>query len=700
MGQKQKNGKYCGRKKISEQIRATKIPENANALTKKLRSCAISFRFGPDIVGPSLVSPSISGRPDVSRRREYYGYYKKDEQVVRYKNGSGYDELGHHGGNHKRPFLLNGHKKCAGARLDDAPWISNGEVSKCDEGVQLPPEKKFKFTPIIWDLEEKEVSISSKSRAVPTSAALSCPKSPGSSVSEVFDAASDGTFAKSPISGNLAKELDFSSDKLLVAGGSAESTVSDSRVGMSPSFLEEAQIGTDDLDKIQLEKEFVPAKHISTSRWASDSDSPMARSLSDREDTPQREEQASKWSTPESGEIFRESSEDEARLLGSDSEVGVHSSEDEYFGDELEDNNVMAIDKTLDEDTGVDQLEDEEPVVSVQRSMNMLQGCRSVFEFEKLNKISEGTYGIVYRARDKKSGEIVALKKVKMNVGRKEDCLEYGFPISSLREINILLSFDCPSIVNVKEVAMDDHDSVYMVMEYMEHDLKWLMESMKQPFSTSEVKCLMLQLLEGVKYLHDNWVLHRDLKTSNLLLNNQGVLKICDFGMSRQYGSPLKPYTSLVVTLWYRAPELLLGAKKYSTAVDMWSVGCIMAELLAKKPLFSGTTEVDQIDKIFKTLGTPTETIWPGLSELPGAKANFAKQPYNLLRKRFPAASFTGSPVLSESGFDLLNRLLTYDPEKRITVDDALNHYWFREVPLPKSKDFMPTFPPQHARNK
>lgn len=652
-----------------------------------------------------VVNNMAAGRPGVLRRREYYGYYKKDEEVVRYKNGSGYDELGHQGDDHRRRngyhFLSNGYKKRGEARLDGAPCISNGEVSKCDDGVQLPPEKKFKFTPIVWDLEEKEVSISSKNRAVPTSAALSCPKSPASSVSEVSDVGSDGTFAKSPISEKRVKELDFSSDKLLVAGGSAESTVSDSRMGMSPPFPEEAQIGTDDLDKIQLEKEeFVPAKHISTSRWASDSDSPIARSLSDGEDTPKREEQASKRSTPESGEIFRESSEDEASLLGSDSEVRVHSSKDEYFGNELEDNDVMAFDKTLDEDTGVDQLEDEEPVVSMQRSMNMLQGCRSVFDFERLNKISEGTYGIVYRARDKKSGEIVALKKVKMNVGRKEDCLEYGFPISSLREINILLSFDHPSIVNVKEVVMDDHNSVYMVMEYMEHDLKWLMESMKQPFSTSEIKCLMLQLLEGVKYLHDNWVLHRDLKTSNLLLNNQGVLKICDFGMARQYGSPLKPYTSLVVTLWYRAPELLLGAKKYSTAVDMWSVGCIMAELLAKKPLFSGTTEVDQIDKIFKTLGTPTEMIWPGLSELPGAKANFAKQPYNLLRKRFPATSFTGSPVLSESGFDLLSKLLTYDPEKRITVDDALNHYWFREVPLPKSKDFMPTFPPQHARNK
>ncbi|XP_024990098.1 cyclin-dependent kinase G-2-like isoform X5 [Cynara cardunculus var. scolymus] len=336
-----------------------------------------------------------------------------------------------------------------------------------------------------------------------------------------------------------------------------------------------------------------------------------------------------------------------------------------------------------------------EPAGPPQRCFNMLQGCRSVDEFERLNKIDEGTYGVVYRAKDKKTGEIVALKKVKMEKERE------GFPLTSLREINILLSFHHPSIVDVKEVVVGSNlDSIFMVMEYMEHDLKALMETMKQPFSQSEVKCLMLQLLEGTKYLHDNWVLHRDLKTSNLLLNNRGELKICDFGLARQYGSPLKPYTHLVVTLWYRAPELLLGAKEYSTAIDMWSLGCIMAELLSKQPLFNGKTEFDQLDKIFKTLGTPNETIWPGYSKLPGVKVNFVKHQYNLLRRKFPATSFTGSPVLSDAGFDLLNKLITYDPKKRITAEEALNHEWFREVPLPKSKDFMPTFPAQHAQDR
>ncbi|KAL8150992.1 hypothetical protein V2J09_020800 [Rumex salicifolius] len=132
----------------------------------------------------------------------------------------------------------------------------------------------------------------------------------------------------------------------------------------------------------------------------------------------------------------------------------------------------------------------------------------------------------------------------------------------------------------------------------------------------------------------------------------------------------------------------------------MWSLGCIMAEMLSKEPLFYGKTELDQLDKIFRILGTPNEDIWPGFTKLPGYKVNFVKHQYNQLRKKFPATSFTGSPVLSDAGFDLMNKLLTYDPEKRMTAEEALQHEWFQEVPLPKSKVFMPTFPAQHAQDR
>ncbi|PSC74284.1 cyclin-dependent kinase G-2-like isoform X1 [Micractinium conductrix] len=326
------------------------------------------------------------------------------------------------------------------------------------------------------------------------------------------------------------------------------------------------------------------------------------------------------------------------------------------------------------------------------RAVSMLSECRSVDTYEKLNRISEGTYGVVYRARDRDTGEICALKKVKLEKERD------GFPLTSIREINILLSLNHPHIVNVSEVVVGPSlDAVFMVMEYADHDLKAVMEErMTQPFSVAEVKTLMRQLLGGMAYLHENWVLHRDLKTSNILYTNKGELKLCDFGLARQYGSPLAPYTHMVVTLWYRAPELLLGARKYSTAVDVWSIGCIMAELLSKEALFSGKSEIDQLQLILKTMGSPTEETWPGVSQLPNArKFNLGKYPCGSLRQRFPASGlgFGGRPPLSEKGFDLLSRLLELCPERRISCEDALEHPWFSDHPLPKDRALMPTFP-------
>ncbi|XP_031422637.1 cyclin-dependent kinase 11B isoform X2 [Clupea harengus] len=318
-----------------------------------------------------------------------------------------------------------------------------------------------------------------------------------------------------------------------------------------------------------------------------------------------------------------------------------------------------------------------------------LQGCRSVEEFQCLNRIEEGTYGVVYRAKDKKTDEIVALKRLKMEKEKE------GFPITSLREINTILKAQHPNIVTVREIVVGSNmDKIYIVMNYVEHDLKSLMETMKQPFLPGEVKTLMIQLLRGTRHLHDNWILHRDLKTSNLLLSHKGILKIGDFGLAREYGSPLKPYTPVVVTLWYRSPDLLLGAKEYSTAVDMWSVGCIFGELLTQKPLFPGKSEIDQINKIFKDLGSPSEKIWPGYNELPAVKKmTFTEYPYNNLRKRFGA-------LLSDQGFDLMNKFLTYCPSKRIMAEEALKHEYFRESPLPIEPSMFPTWPAKSEQQR
>ncbi|KAI3988423.1 hypothetical protein MKX01_031641 [Papaver californicum] len=611
--------------------------------------------------------------------------------------------------------------------------LGNGKIGVLenggnDAGIRV---KKRKFSPILWDKEEKkekEVSNSIKTRVVSKNfrvssvsavnsgdrhekeasnstrsivyknsrvASVSPEKSGDREEKEVSNLTERRAVSKnSRRSPPSVKSRDVILDRVLqepsikvsrfhanyvVSPYSVGSTVKETQ-SMSYSSSAQEQLRGDDCEPGEIEDEFV-SRNISVSRWADVRLSP-----------------GEKDPTPEVGEFIREGSG--AKSSGSDECLVGSVSSGDYSDHLLVDTDFIDIDKDDINKDGSANYSDTDSDGEIcwgkrtKKSINMLEGCRSVHEFERLNRIDEGTYGVVFRARDKKTGEVVALKKVKMEKERE------GFPMTALREINILLSTDHPSIVEVKEVVMDGLDSIFMVMEYMEHDLKSIMETKRQPFSQSEVKCLMLQLLEGVEYLHDNWVLHRDLKTSNILMNNQGELKICDFGMSRLYGSPLKQYTQLVVTLWYRAPELLLGAKQYSTAIDMWSLGCIMAELLSKEPLFNGKTEVDQLDKIFKTLGTPSEMIWPGVSKLPGAKVKFAKQQFNLLRKKFPPTAFTGSPVLSDAGFDLLNRLLTYDPAKRITSEEAVNHEWFREVPLPMSRDLMPTFPAQHAQDR
>ncbi|CAG5112041.1 Oidioi.mRNA.OKI2018_I69.chr2.g6299.t1.cds [Oikopleura dioica] len=274
-----------------------------------------------------------------------------------------------------------------------------------------------------------------------------------------------------------------------------------------------------------------------------------------------------------------------------------------------------------------------------------IQGCRQVDDSYKfLNRIAEGTYGVVFRAVDKRSEQVVALKKLKME---KE---KLGFPITSLREIVTLLKAKHENVINVLEICVGaTKDKIYIAMEYLEHDMKTLMETMKGNFTIGEVKTLMIQLLRGVNHLHDNWILHRDLKTSNLLLNHKAVLKIADFGLAREYGSPLGEFTEVVVTLWYRSPELLLGQKKYSTYIDLWSCGCIMGEFLQGKPLFPGKTEQEQCKLIFKELGTPDDNVWPGFSELPHAKKiNWERNRGNMLRKRY-------KDQMKKEGYNFLN---------------------------------------------
>ncbi|KAI9723079.1 MAG: hypothetical protein M1828_004327 [Chrysothrix sp. TS-e1954] len=319
--------------------------------------------------------------------------------------------------------------------------------------------------------------------------------------------------------------------------------------------------------------------------------------------------------------------------------------------------------------------------------------CRSVENFERLNHIEEGSYGWVSRARETATGEVVALKKLKM-----QDMEMVGFPITGLREIQCLQESRHRHIVELREVVMGHGlDEVFLVMEFLEHDLKTLQEEMQEPFLPSEIKTLLLQLSSAVDYLHDNWILHRDLKTSNILMNNRGEIKIADFGMARHYSDPPPPnLTQLVVTLWYRAPELLLGADKYGRAIDMWSIGCIFGELLTKEPLLQGRNEVSQLTKVFELCGIPTEDKWPGFKRLPNAKSlRLPRSQQNVgsvIRAKFP--------MLTAAGTDLLSSLLSLNPARRPSAREVMSHPYFREDPRPKSTAMFPTFPSKAGQEK
>lgn len=210
----------------------------------------------------------------------------------------------------------------------------------------------------------------------------------------------------------------------------------------------------------------------------------------------------------------------------------------------------------------------------------------------------------------------MALKKVK------QDQEKEGMPITALREIKILSKLKHPNIVNLLEVAvgkpngMTQKSNVYMVFEYLEHDLHGLIDR-HITFEVPQIKCIMIQILQGLKFLHENHVMHRDIKGANILLDNKGNVKLADFGLSRRSVTESKRnFTNRVVTLWYRSPELLLGSDRYTSAIDMWSLGCCFAELLTLFPLFPGNKEQQVLEKIYEKCGTPNEESWPGVSQL------------------------------------------------------------------------------------
>ncbi|XP_042395701.1 probable serine/threonine-protein kinase At1g54610 [Zingiber officinale] len=313
-----------------------------------------------------------------------------------------------------------------------------------------------------------------------------------------------------------------------------------------------------------------------------------------------------------------------------------------------------------------------------------LQGWtpRRADSFEKIDKIGQGTYSNVYKARDTLTGKIVALKKVRFDIMEPESVKFMA------REILILRHLDHPNVVKLEGLVTSRLScSLYLVFEYMEHDLAGLISSPTIKFTVPQVKCYMHQLLSGLEHCHNNGVLHRDIKGSNLLLDNEGLLKIADFGLATFFDPNRKhPMTSRVVTLWYRPPELLLGATDYAVGVDIWSAGCILAELLAGKPIMPGRTEVEQLHKIFKLCGSPSEDYWKK-SKLPHATIFKPQQPYKCCIRE----SFKDFP---QSALLLVETLLAIDPAERQTATAALNSEFFNTEPYACDPSSLPKYPP------
>ena len=211
--------------------------------------------------------------------------------------------------------------------------------------------------------------------------------------------------------------------------------------------------------------------------------------------------------------------------------------------------------------------------------------------------------------------------------------------------------------------------SIFLVFEYFENDLGSLLDRMKRPFSESEIKCILNQLLLGVEFLHKNFIIHRDIKLSNLLMNNLGNIVLADFGLAREYSHPLESHTSKVVTLWYRAPELIFGSKKYHSSIDIWSIGCIFGELLLHYPLFPANNEFELLEMIYNFLGSINNDLWPGFTRLTFIKSSKFDIIFNKFNQKCTNNNFIPEINFKFKNYknnylllDLLKKLLFYDP--------------------------------------
>ncbi|KAL6452305.1 CRK1 Serine/threonine-protein kinase BUR1 [Candida maltosa Xu316] len=330
-------------------------------------------------------------------------------------------------------------------------------------------------------------------------------------------------------------------------------------------------------------------------------------------------------------------------------------------------------------------------------------------DYEIIEKLGQGTFGVVQKAKSRKTGKLVAIKQL-INHSAKE-----GFPITAMREITILKQLNHKNILTISDMIFEEpkvnnqaeiittRGVFYTVTPYMSSDLVGLLENPKINFELDQIKCIMQQLFTGIQYIHNQNFLHRDIKAANILIDQDGILKIADFGLARVYhgnaprlgmgpGGGERPYTGLVVTRWYRPPEILLGERKYTTAVDLWGIGCVFAELFTKKPILVGRTDAHQAEIVFELVGSPV--TWPEAAKLP----NKTEYSSGLTSKRTLESRFKN--IMPPDAIKLLDGLLTLDPYKRLNALDALNHEFFKNTPRPLLPDELPKFEESHEIDK
>lgn len=307
-------------------------------------------------------------------------------------------------------------------------------------------------------------------------------------------------------------------------------------------------------------------------------------------------------------------------------------------------------------------------------------------DYVRTELLGQGTYGKVYKARHTTTGKIVALKKTILGAD------DEGVPPTTLREVSILRSLNSPYIVRLDDVLHTEGRSgqpvLFLVFEYLDHDLKQFMSSNYGKGVGIEpllAKHFCYQILLGLKYCHACSIMHRDLKPQNLLIDVKSkTIKLADFGLGRVFTMPVSKYTHEVVTLWYRAPEILLGTKLYSTGVDIWSVGCILAEMILGRAVFCGESEIEQLLAIFRVLGTPNENTWPEVTTLRDWHAYPVWKPQEL------SSELPGLSALGDDGVDLLTSMLRLAPDERISAIDALKSTYFDDIRHEYKDEYTP----------